>query len=305
MRLYVAGLYASNFDLHGRIYASLEPHEKADRKAAEFILESYHYVKIPRLVQRMRADGAKVFLDSGAFTAFTKGVEVNLEDYCKYVVDNQDLIIQDDGQLCFSVLDAIGDAQATYDNQIRMERLGARPLPCYHYGEDPRWLEWYIHNYPYVTIGGMVPISKQELIPWLDRLWSTILTDGAGNPKCKIHAFGITTMDIFHRYPWYSVDSATWVNSAGFGMIQIPFLGAFPVSEHSPEVKNAGRHLDNLPPPQRDSVLRLIAGRGYTVERLSSVYASRWAFNIKHFANLGASHNVHRFESLQMDLFHA
>jgi hypothetical protein len=92
MRIYLAGLYTSNFDLHGRLFNRLTPAERAHRLAVRHYLESYHYVGHGSHVARMRRDGVKVFLDSGAFSAFTKGVAVDLPAYCDYIQTNHDLI---------------------------------------------------------------------------------------------------------------------------------------------------------------------------------------------------------------------
>ena len=196
MRLFLAGLYTSNFDLQGRIFSRLTDHEKAMRLAVDNYLESYHYVGRASYVKKMRRDGVKVFLDSGAFSAFTKGVDVDIAGYCSYVRENSDFIE------FASVLDHIGCAQGTYDNQCSMERLGVTPLPCFHYGEDERYLKYYIENYPYITLGGMVPISTPQLALWLDYLFKKYFTDAGGRPTVRIHGFGLTSLPLMKRYPW-------------------------------------------------------------------------------------------------------
>jgi hypothetical protein len=57
------------------------------------ILESYHYIGKNLIhVERIRADKKKIFLDSGAFSMFTQGVEVNLDAYGQFIRENQDII---------------------------------------------------------------------------------------------------------------------------------------------------------------------------------------------------------------------
>ena len=82
-----------------------------------------------------------------------------MKEYCRYIQKNEDIIEKVDGMTCASVLDGIGDPLKTYQNQKAMEGMGVVPLPCFHYGEDERYLDYYAANYPYITIGGMVPIS--------------------------------------------------------------------------------------------------------------------------------------------------
>lgn len=280
MKLYLAGLYTSNFDLHGRLFSRLTEAEKQHRLDVRYLLESYHYIHRERYVNKIRRDEKKVFLDSGAFSAFTKGVEVDLEAYCRYIRDNMDIIE------VASVLDGIGDPLLTWQNQRRMEQLGTTPLPCFHYGEDERYLKWYVDNYEYITLGGMVPISTPQLKLWLDEIWKHYLTDSLGRPKLKVHGFGLTTISLMERYPWYSVDSSSWVQIAANGGILLPDHGVISVSKNSPAAKQEGRHINTLPKPQQKAVAAEIEKLGFEVERVQTEYVTRWVFNCVAFGIL-------------------
>jgi hypothetical protein len=280
VKLYLAGLFASNFDLSGRVYAKLDPREQEMRRGCQWLLESYHYIHREKAVERIRREGAKVFLDSGAFSAFTQGISVDIGKYCDYVLRNSDIIEHVDGQPLASVLDAIGDCDGTWQNQMEMERRGVRPLPCYHYGEPTEVLDWYIANYTYITIGGMVPISTPQLKLWLDRLWRDHLTHPDGTPKVKVHGFGLTSLPLMMRYPWYSVDSSTWVQWAANGMVLVPGLvGQVDVSNRSSRRKIKGQHMDSVAPVQTSAIEAAISGYGVDPDRLRDLYYSRWAFN--------------------------
>ena len=117
MKLYLAGLYTSNFTLKSQQFMRCDAAEQQARKDVRYFLESFHYIHRQAHVDRIRDDQVKVFLDSGAFSAFTKGVEVDLPGYCDYIHRNMDIIEVVDGALCASVLDGIGDPKATYENQ--------------------------------------------------------------------------------------------------------------------------------------------------------------------------------------------
>jgi len=158
----------------------------------------------------------KVFLDSGAFTAFTKGVEVDIHKYIDYLKkheSNLDL---------YSNLDVIGDSIKTWENQKLMERNGLTPLPCFHYGENLKWLKKYMENYDYLALGGMVPVSTPQLRMWLDDLFTNYICDSSGIPKIKIHGFGMTIQTLMLRYPWYSLDSTSWTIHGNMGDILVP-----------------------------------------------------------------------------------
>lgn len=287
MKLYIAGVYTANLNHSGNLYKRLTPEEKEARDGVEHYLESYHYIGKETKVGQIREEGTRIFLDSGAYSAFTQGVEIDLPGYVDYIKRNKDIIQNIDGNLMASVLDGIGDPLKTYRNQEAMESLGVRPLPCFHYNEDEKYLEYYMTKYDYITIGGMVPINTEQLIYWLDRIWNRHLCDGSGRPKIKIHGFGVTRETLMKRYPWYSVDSSSWVQSSGNGGIMIPNFGTIFISEHSPTAKKAGFHLNTIPAIQRAAVVQEIQKHGFSVERLQTEYLSRWTFNLWAYTEIG------------------
>ena len=288
-------------------YLKLNDREREIVHGLPHILESYHYIGSQRYIDQMRADNAQVFLDSGAFSAFTLGVTIDLPTYCEYIKRNMDLWRVEDGVVMASVLDGIGDPLQTYRNQLHMEALGAKPLPCFHAGEDERYLEYYVQNYEYITLGGMVGSSTKQLCIWLDRMWERYLTDGSGRPRLKVHGFGITAIPIMERYPWYSVDSSSWIQSAAFGSIITPEHGPMSVSEKSPSRHDAGQHVTTLTAIEQDYVLQMLESNGFTYERLSSVYESRAAFNLWAFGvineMMNAANNYEQFNARIQELF--
>ncbi|GAH15672.1 unnamed protein product [marine sediment metagenome] len=159
----------------------------------------------------------EIFLDSGAFSAFTKNVKIDIDEYISFIKQYQEYLAY------YAVLDVIGDPDKTYENQKYMESKGVSPVPCYHYGEDISWLKRYLdEGYEFIALGGMVPISTGDLMSWLDDLFGRYLTDEEGLPKVKIHGFGMTSLSLLLRYPWYSVDSTSWVLTGRFGSVYVP-----------------------------------------------------------------------------------
>lgn len=288
MKIYLAGLYANSFYNTGPLYRNKlnEKEQEIHNQIAPYILESYHYIGKGRSMSaKIRNTHRQVFLDSGAFSAFTKGVTVSIDDYVAFIKDNEDIIVRDGNALCASVLDAIGDCNATYANQIAMQQRGVTPLPCFHYGEPEEALEYYLTHYEYITLGGMVPISSPQLKLWLDRIWDKIITDKDGKPRCKVHGFGLTTLSLMERYPWYSVDSSSWVQVGSVGNIY--YKGTtLAISEHSPSRKVRGRHYDSLPEMQRECIRSYVESKGFSIERLRVNYCARWLYNCLYFKEL-------------------
>ncbi len=159
-----------------------------------------------------------IFLDSGAFSAYTKGLTIDLQEYMDFISTYADAI------KVYANLDVIGDPKATLKNQKKMEQAGFSPIPCYHCGEPIKYLEYYLDNYEYIALGGMVGQGMRNLLCWLDDLFSGPICDADGLPRVKVHGFGITSLTILKRYPWYSVDSTSWVMTSRTGGIIVPVL---------------------------------------------------------------------------------
>jgi hypothetical protein len=205
----------------------------------------------------------KLFLDSGAFSAFTKGVTIDIQEYISFIKQYQNYIE------VYANLDVIGFPEATLQNQKIMEKAGLSPLPCFHYGEDIKYLKYYIENYKYIALGGMVPISSKDLSVWLDKLFSDYVPE-----TTKVHGFGLTSLKLMIRYPWYSVDSTSWCITGRMGSVYVPRLisGKYiydkdswkvSVSSRSPDKKEAGKHIDTFSPLQKQEIINYFESRGY------------------------------------------
>jgi hypothetical protein len=319
MHIYMAAVYSNSYMPGMNRYVKLNDREREIVEGLPHILESWHYVGKQSFVDHMRANGAKVFLDSGAFSAYTLGVTLSVEDYCDYICRNWDIIRFEDGALMASVLDGIGDAQKTYENQLEMERIFAsrgwpvRPLPCFHFGEDTRYLDHYVANYDYITLGGMVGASTDQLRLWLEKIWEKHLLDGSGRARIKVHGFGITAVPLMEEFDWYSCDSSSWIQSAAFGSVIVPGASqrnpAMPiaVSEKSPSRHDFGQHIGTLDPETKAFMDQLFREHGFTDERLATIYESRAAYNLWAFGEVNKLMDERRRECYragkQQDLY--
>ena len=283
--MYLAGIFGSNFHVDGgRIFDRLTDNEKRMRLYNNYYLESYHYVRKGQYVKRIRKDGVRLFLDSGAYTAWTKGEEIDLDEYIDFCHANEDIIAMASvlDKLVSRVEDIPEAVKTTYKNLKIMERRGVKNiLPAYHFLEDEDVLDHYAKNYPYIAIGGLVGKSTKQLLTWLDRIWERYLINADGTPKTKVHGFGITALPAMERYPWASVDSSTWVQWSASGMILMPdkFPGQVNVSNRSSYRKLKDQHITNFRPSEtkllEDEIIRL----GGDPTRLAELYYARWAFN--------------------------
>lgn len=298
MNIFMAAVFSNSYMPGMNRYIKLNEREKEVVENLPHILESWHYVGKQSFVDHMRNNNAQIFLDSGAFSAWTLGVTLSIEEYCNYITRNRDILRTEDGAVMASVMDGIGDPLQTYRNQLEMEARGVTPLPCFHFGEDERFLDYYVENYEYITIGGMVGKSVATLNTWLDRVWPRMV-DGSGKPKLKVHAFGITSVSVMQDYPWYSCDSSSWIQAAAFGSVITPKFGPVKVSDKSPSRHDWGQHATTLTPAEQDVVFRMLEEQGFTYERLSTVYESRAAYNLWSFGVVNAIVNASKNDALR------
>ena len=209
-----------------------------------------------------------LFLDSGAFSAWSQGAEINIHEYIAFIKKNKKYIDT------YAVLDVIGSAKKTLKNQRIMEKAGLSPLPCFHYGEDIKYLKRYLKDYDYVALGGLVPISTKDKKVWLDMVFSKHICKKNGMPKVKVHGFGMTVLSLMLRYPWYSVDSTSWVVTGRMGGILIPKKtnGKYDysknpikltVSSKSPAAKKLEAHYKTYSPAQQLIFRKYFEERGF------------------------------------------
>lgn len=155
-----------------------------------------------------RSKCRSVFLDSGAFSAWSVGRTIALADYIRHVRERRadyDAV---------AGLDVIGDWQASKRNFLAMRDAGLEIVPCYHIGEPTAYWEWMLSEWPYVAIGGMVPYLKSvKGFPNRDALWTEVnrLHRIARPTGVKLHGFGCTVYRFMADLDWHSVDSTTWM----------------------------------------------------------------------------------------------
>lgn len=263
MKIYLAGTSVSN-PIEEKVIQDLF-------KKGHKLHSYYHCVngfekKWFKMNKRNKVD---LFLDSGAFSALTQGITIDIQEYIEFIKKNEKVITH------YSNLDVIGDAVGTWKNQKIMEEAGLMPIPVFHYGEDEKWLRKYLEGgYDYLSLGGMVPISTTALTTWLDRLFLNNLTDKNGMPIIKVHGFGLTSFSLMFRYPWYSIDSTSWVVTGRLGSIFIPMFKQgkwmyekpplkIAVSSKSPSLKEAGKHISTLSPNQKQVLINYLTNHGY------------------------------------------
>ncbi|HVW99766.1 MAG TPA: hypothetical protein VHA52_04960, partial [Candidatus Babeliaceae bacterium] len=177
------------------------------------ILASYHYFKgKPDLIKMCVEKNYDIIIDSGAFSAANSGKDINIDDYCKFIIDT--------GVSIYAGLDVIGDAKSTRENTEYMSKqYGLKPIPTFHMGSNIHDLDALL-DYPYIALGGLV--MGKGIENHCDKVWAYILKNA---PKIRVHGFGLTNTELMARYPWYSVDSSSFKGCKRFGRQAILWNG--------------------------------------------------------------------------------
>lgn len=203
---------------------------------------------------------SKFFVDSGAFTMWTKNKSIDVDEYIKFINDRYehiDLYGQVDyipgniktGATKEQVNEA---AKKTWENYLYMRPKMKKPeglLYTFHVGEPYDYLrqalEWKDENgnpIPYIALGGMVGKSTCIKEQFLDSCFEII--KNSSNPTVKVHAFGMTSFGLLSQYPITSADSTSYIMTAINGGVMTS-VGVIDVGESNSKSFNYFKYLNN------------------------------------------------------------
>lgn len=236
----------------------------------------------------------KLFIDSGAFSAWTKGKQIDVDEYIAWINERSDFID------LYGQIDVIpGDrikghtqkqveeaAQATWENYLYMRPRMNNPhglLYTFHVGEPFEYLkqalEWTDENgqaIPYIALGGMVgkpgPVKKS----FLDTCFKII--EKSSNPNIKTHAFGMTSFPLLEQYPITSADSTSWIMTGANGNIMTD-VGAIAVSDQMAKLPT---HYSHLSKQHQEEFENTIAEFGFKLDELRESRDNRIMFNARY-----------------------
>lgn len=162
----------------------------------------------------------RVLIDSGAFTAWSSGNPVVPKVYGEWALRFREEWEERMAFLRFINLDVIGDQEGTWKNQRTLEKMGLDPIPVITQGADLSHLDAALEEYPYVCLGGLVPLAqrKKKMAGWLDRCFARVVARWkATGVMPKVHLLGVTQAWVLDRYPAFSSDSSSWTAALRYG----------------------------------------------------------------------------------------
>jgi hypothetical protein len=169
------------------------------------LLLSYFYFKNKKLESFIEELGYKpeILLDSGAYSAWSKGKNISPIDYMNYITLNGKYIDN------YIMLDVIGDAELSIKYYEIMKLKNYSPIPVFHYGDHEDFLKLYINEgCKYIALGNTVPIKNKTIVAeWVNQLCGKY-------PNIKFHLLGSSSKKVTQNTDLYSVDSSTWIMMA-------------------------------------------------------------------------------------------
>lgn len=238
-----------------------------------------------------RAEGAKLFIDSGAFTAHTLGKELDVDEYINYVNSIDEHIH------CFAQVDHIPGKfrqpktkeelleapKLSWDNYLYMKdkvKSKHKLLPIFHQGEGWQWLENMLEftdedgHIQYIGISPANDVSTTVKEVFIEKCFSII--GKSSNPNVKTHAFGMTSLPLLEKYPFYSADSTGWIMVGAMGNIMTPW-GVIDVSDKN---KYSKGHIGNMTEEATKQVFEWLESNEVNPEKVFTDYKVRMMVNL-------------------------
>lgn len=229
---------------------------------------------------------SRLFIDSGAYTAHTKGKEVDVDEYINF------LNTYDDVFETYAQVDKIPGVwgqpktpeqlaeapRLSWENYLYMVTKVKSPKklqPIFHQGEDFKYLKQMLEfKYPedvldksvvgqpidYIGISCNKELNSSDWVEWFKTVFKMIRD--SSNPNVKTHAFGMTSLKILEQFPFYSADSTSWVRSASFGNLMVGYSTVY-VSNRN---LNDPSHIKNQSPALQKAVQDLCIKYGFNLD---------------------------------------
>jgi hypothetical protein len=170
---------------------------------------------------------ATMIVDSGAFSAWNSGEEINIDSYIDFCHKYQEEHHEHFTELNYVNLDVIPGvvgkpitredseigAQKSLENYLYMKKHGIKSLiPVYHQGEHIDWLKKILDTgATYIGISPSNDKCTNDRANWLDYVFKFVPSN------VRTHGFAVTSWRLMYWYPWFSVDSITYKLQAGMG----------------------------------------------------------------------------------------
>lgn len=197
--------------------------------AAKFLAGRHALVPFPRQDDiAIVADICQSFVfDNGAFSAWTKGLAMDVDGYIRWV----DEWSRHPGFDWALIPDVIDGDEASNDALLSAWPKELRGVPVWHLHESLERLQRLAADWQTVAIGSSGQWSTPGTDPWWKRMGAAMdsICDEHGRPICRLHGLRMLNPEIFQMLPLSSADSTNATVNGGsikrFGMYPPPTAG--------------------------------------------------------------------------------
>lgn len=219
-----------------KIYLSIVGTEKETQEIFEY--SQKHKIRINELISYkydltteqsidyvLKTMKGNLLYDSGAFTLWKLEGTVDIEKYKERILELTEVFNNRFIAINLDVIpgrfgkkptkeNIIQSCEDSYKNYLELEKTGVKIMPVFHQHDEFEWLEKYIDtDCELLGISPANDIQNKGRKRWLDTVFSIV------RDKKKCHGLAVTSSYLMKEHPWYSVDSASWKISAGFGNV--------------------------------------------------------------------------------------
>ncbi len=180
--------------------------------------------------------------------------------------------------------DYVRDARKVYAMQKYLERQWLRPVPVFHGDSGVEWLQRYIDDgHRLIGIGA----ARRGRKGYLDAVF-----DLAAKHNVKMHGFARTSVQDILNYPWFSVDSTTWIKASAYGKVIIPIPEENVCAQLHISVRRSTQvgSLHAMEPSVKKVLREIVESYGFDFELLQNSLHERTCYNgyiLSNFSKLG------------------
>lgn len=208
MDIYCSGIKRGDFKLGGKDCFGMKHYlatysDLRDRTFMATFLAYFEDIK-----------GVDLFLDSGAFSAMSIGVKLNLHEYISFINRYGHMF------KIIASLDVIWSPEKSLENyhDIR-DHCKYKVIPTFHHTEPWEYLDIYAKETDHIGIGGMASLNT---IGRIDFIGMVVKRARKINPKIKFHGFAVGTTTAIQRVGNLieSVDTTRWLSPIKYANIR-------------------------------------------------------------------------------------
>lgn len=288
-RLFFSGTQHEAIDTDGRI----------PRDETWYRLGSCHESSVKSAFSRAEltvrsTDGnCELMFDSGAFTAWSKGREVDYDELCRIYDDALEQFVSRCRAVWLINLDKIPAEKgrtATKDElELAMEvsntnfekmlkHYGHHVIPVFHQ-DEPVSQMLSLARHPYICLSPRNDLPEVSRVEWSVTMHRVLQDHAGGKPPPQTHGLAATGSTMMRFVPWGSVDSAAWIFAAVNGSIMLPTGKVLAISPRSPAQKQFNQHYRSMPAIMKQEVDSMVAAAGFTLPELEERAEARITFN--------------------------